>query len=592
MTSGSRTIFVLFIGICMLVLLALAPAHADEPATYTGSAACAGCHKAEAALWKTSHHALSMQPATVATVRGDFADAAFVHGGVTTTFHRTGDTFRVRTDGSDGKPQDYDIAYTFGVYPLQQYLIAFPGGRLQALGIAWDSRPKDQGGQRWFHLYPDHTPPAGDPMHWTGREQTWNYQCAACHSTNLRKDYDLAGNSYTTAWTDVDVSCEACHGPGSRHVAMAHQPAFGDVRMGLTNWLKPAGTGRWEMDPRTGIARRTEKLVSTEIETCAACHARRSVIVQAPPPGGPFLDSFRPALLEAGMYHADGQIDGEVFEYGSFVQSRMYRAGVTCSNCHEPHSAQLKAAGNGLCAQCHLPAKFDVPEHTHHAAAGPGAQCVNCHMPAKTYMVVHERRDHSFRVPRPDLSASLGTPDACTQCHKDRTPDWAAKSIAGWFPSGRQTQPQYGTALQAGRTGSTDAERQLDALILDPGQPAMARASALPLLPRYASPASGPAIAAAAADLDPLVRAAAPRALGPSAIDTTPEGLRIQVMDEMKVAIFPSGSALPNERVQRGRQGHAPGRFSWLQVATSASLVSAGRVCPKGWQPACGISRA
>jgi predicted CXXCH cytochrome family protein len=512
-------VFSLIAALCFAVLTAAAPARAGEPAVYTGSAACTGCHAAEAALWKTSHHALAMQPAAPAAVLGDFNDKAFAHGGVTTTFHRSGGSFRVRTEGPDGKPQDYDIAYTFGVYPLQQYLIAFPGGRLQALGIAWDSRPADQGGQRWFHLYPDHPPPPGDPVHWTGRDQTWNYQCAACHSTNLRKNYDLAADSYKTAWTDVNVSCEACHGTGSRHVvrAQAGKPASADDGMGLTNRLKPLDNGRWEMDPGTGIARRTEKLVSTEIDTCAACHARRSVIAPAPPPGGPFLDSFLPALLEPGMYHADGQIDGEVFEYGSFLQSRMYRAGVTCSNCHEPHGARLRAEGNALCAQCHMPAKFEVAEHTHHEAGGTGSQCVNCHMPAKTYMVVHERRDHSFRVPRPDLSASLGTPNACTQCHKDRSAGWAAKSVAAWFPNGRQTQPHYGTALQAGRSGGADAERQLDALILDTDQPPMARASALPLLPRYASSASAPAIAAAVADPDPLVRAGAARALGPAA---------------------------------------------------------------------------
>jgi predicted CXXCH cytochrome family protein len=267
------------------------------------------------------------------------------------------------------------------------------------------------------------------------------------------------------------------------------------------------------MNPGTGIAERTEKRVSPEIDTCAACHARRRDIARSPPPGGPFLDSFLPALLEQGLYHADGQIDGEVFEYGSFLQSRMYPAGVTCSDCHEPHAAKLRAEGNTLCAQCHMPAKFDAPAHSHHQPGSTGAQCINCHMASKTYMVVDDRRDHSFRVPRPDLSASLASPNACTQCHLDRSTDWAAKAVAGWYPNGRQTKPHYGTALFAGRSGGADAERQLDALILDRDQPAIARASALPLLPHYASAASAPAIAAAVADPDPLVRAAAPRAL-------------------------------------------------------------------------------
>jgi predicted CXXCH cytochrome family protein len=256
-----------------------------------------------------------------------------------------------------------------------------------------------------------------------------------------------------------------------------------------------------------------EKLVSTELETCAACHSRRKVIANNPTPGAPYLDAYLPALLESGLYHADGQIDGEVYEYGSFLQSRMHAAGVTCANCHDPHSAKLRAEGNALCAQCHLPEKFDVAAHHHHRPGSTGAQCVNCHMPTKNYMVVDARRDHSIRVPRPDLSVSLGTPNACTQCHADRPAQWAAETVAGWYPKGRQTTPHYGTALHAGRVGAADAEQQLDRLILDQSQPAIARASALALLMPYASPASEPAIKAAIADGDPLVRMAAPRAL-------------------------------------------------------------------------------
>ena len=497
-------------------------AGADHPPTFVGTEACAGCHTAQFDAWKGSHHALAMQPATTARVLGDFADAKLEHFGVTTTFYRDGEKLMVRTDGPDGALHDYPIAYTFGVYPLQQYLIAFPGGRLQALGIAWDSRPKEQGGQRWFELYPGQQLNPGDPLHWTGRDQTWNYQCADCHSTDLKKNYDLASNTYATSWTDLDVGCEACHGPGSRHLAWAKAHPEGSAypsgtdasRMSLTNWLKPTDIGHWEMNPETGIARRTEKLgVSTELETCAACHSRRKVIAKNAAPGAPYLDAYLPALLEPGLYHADGQIDGEVYEYGSFLQSRMHAVGVTCSSCHDPHSAKLRAEGNALCAQCHLPEKFDVAAHHHHRPGSTGAQCVNCHMPTKNYMVVDARRDHSIRVPRPDLSVSLGTPNACTQCHADRPVQWAAETVAGWYPSGRQTNPHYGTALHAGRIGTADAEQQLDRLILDQGQPAIARASALPLLAPYASPASEPAIKAAIRDPDPLVRAAALRAL-------------------------------------------------------------------------------
>ncbi len=468
-----------------------------------------------------------MQKAEAATVLGDFANATLTHHGVTTTFSRDGEKFMVRTDGPDGALHDYEIAYTFGVYPLQQYLIAFPGGRYQALGIAWDSRPKDQGGQRWFHLYPEQTLRAGDRLHWTGRDQTWNYQCASCHSTDLKKNYDLAANTYATRWNDLDVACEACHGPGSRHVAWAearkaessgpsqaepnHPPETG--RMGLTIRLDPSNHGQWRMNPETGIAQRVEPLNTQELDVCAGCHSRRKVIAKDPPAGAAFLDSYLPALLEPSLYHADGQIDGEVFEYGSFVQSRMYLAGVTCSNCHEPHSLALREQGNGLCAQCHLPAKFDVAEHHHHPQGSAGAQCVNCHMPSKTYMVVDDRRDHSIRVPRPDLAASTGAPDACSQCHAGKTAEWAAQHIAEWFPNGRQTTPHFGAALYAGRTSAADAEHRLDTLIVDQGQPAIARASALALLAPLATPASENTIKAAISDPDPLVRAAVPRAL-------------------------------------------------------------------------------
>ncbi len=507
------------IALALLGLAWLSPVRAQEPARFVGVTACTACHAAQAEQWKTSHHARAMQEATPETVLGDFSGARLTAFGVPTIFSRAGDRFVVRTEGADAFPHEYDIAYTFGVDPLQQYLIRLPGGRLQAFGIAWDTRPKEQGGQRWFNLYPDQQLRAGEPLHWTGRDQTWNYQCAACHSTDLHKGFDLATNSYATTYADIDVACEACHGAGSNHVAWAasRPVSAGAVppgdRMGLTNWLRPTDAGRWAMDPATGIAHRTAPLASAELDTCAPCHARRKPLVDTPAAGAPFLDAYLPALLDPGRYFPDGQIDGEVFEYGSFVQSRMHLAGVTCSDCHAPHSLKLRAEGNAVCLQCHLPARFDTGGHHHHEAGSAGAQCIACHMPTRTYMIVHQRHDHSIRVPRPDLSAALGTPNACTQCHTGRSADWAAHAVAGWYPAGRQTTPQFGTALQAGRTGLPDSERLLDALILAAGQPPIARATALAFLRDQATAASEAAVKAAVVDPSPLVRSAAPRAL-------------------------------------------------------------------------------
>ncbi len=315
-------------------------------------------------------------------------------------------------------------------------------------------------------------------------------------------------------------------------------------------WLKATDTGHWEMTPQTGIAHRTEPLVSGELDSCAACHSRRKVIEKNPVPGTRFLNSYLPAGLRPDLYHPDGQIDGEVFEYGSFLQSRMHHAGVTCSDCHEPHGLGLRAEGNALCAQCHMPAKFDVVEHHHHTPGSVGAACTSCHMPAKTYMIVDPRRDHSLRVPRPDLSVSLGTPNACTQCHGGKSAEWAAAAVAAWFPHGRQTTPHFGTALQAGRTGAADAEQQLDRLILDPGQPAIARATALSMLATHLSPASASAIKAAIVDPDPLVRSAAPAVLAAATTPDILQAMAVLLSDPVRAVRIEAARALAGTNPQ------------------------------------------
>jgi len=491
---------------------------ASSPA-YVGEKRCAPCHAEEAEAWRHSHHALAMQPANDGTVLGDFKEARFHKDAVTSNFYKKDNQFYVRTDGPDGKLQDYTIPYTFGVFPLQQYLIPFPNGRIQCLGIAWDSRPRDGAGQRWFHLYPSQKMPHTDPLYWTGRNQTWNYMCASCHSTNLRANYDLATDSYATTWSEIDVSCESCHGPGSEHVAWAerrkkasYQPAEGAT--GLVVNLKPA-SGSWFLEPGAETMRwKGEARSHQEVETCAPCHSRRRPITGNYEPGSRYLDAYVPALLQEGVYYADGQIQEEDYEYGSFLQSKMYRVGVTCSDCHNPHSAKLASADlNAVCGKCHSLTKFDSEQHHHHKAGGEGARCVNCHMTTRTYMVVDVRRDHSFRVPRPDFSVAYGTPNACTQCHKDKSAKWAAEAVTRWYGPNRRQGPDFVQAIDAGRRGLPNAEKALAALIADPAQPGIARATALSLLRAYLTPASIPAVQVALADSDALVRREAVGAL-------------------------------------------------------------------------------
>jgi predicted CXXCH cytochrome family protein len=493
------------------------PATAPATLSFVGGARCGTCHAKEAEAHRGSDHARAMRPATQEAVLGDFGGARLTHRGVTSTFTRRDGQFVVRTEGPDGQAGDFAIAYTFGADPLQQYLIPFPGGRLQALALAWDTRPAAQGGQRWFSLYPERFPPS-DPLHWTGREQTWNFQCAECHSTDLRKGYDPAANRYATTWAEISVSCEACHGPGSAHVAWAEarRPGGPPAAPGTTGLPVPLGRGpgAWTIrDPQRGIAEWVGPARSTaEVDACARCHARRRPIVDPYPYGQPLLDTHEPALLEAGLYHPDGQILGEVFEWGSFVQSRMFRAGVTCSDCHDPHAGTLRAPGNAVCAGCHRSDRFDAPGHHHHKPDGEGARCVSCHMAARTYMVVDPRRDHSFRVPRPDLALVLETPDACTGCHRDRPARWAAAQVAAWYGSARAERPHFARVLEAGRRRLPQAERALAALAQDRQEAPIVRATALALIGGSRAEVAA-AVEAALGDGDALVRMAALRAV-------------------------------------------------------------------------------
>jgi predicted CXXCH cytochrome family protein len=530
---------------------AAAPAAPLAAATHLGASACAQCHPKETGAWRGSQHDRAMQVAGEATVLGDFANAKFGHAGVTSTFFRRNGKFYVNTDGPEGKLADFEIRYTFGVAPLQQYLIELPGGRLQALGIAWDSRPKDEGGQRWFHLYPGRKLEAGDPLHWTGIDQNWNHQCADCHSTNLRKGYDEASGRFRTTWTDLNVGCEACHGPGSDHAAWAKKEGdwqrFGGNK-GLTAVLDERHGVTWTLTADAASAARSKPRASErEIEVCARCHARRGQFSDDYAAGQPLHDAFRPALLEAGLYYPDGEQRDEVYTYASFLQSRMHARGVTCSDCHDPHTQKLRAPGNALCAQCHQPAKFDRAEHHRHRPGTPAAQCVACHMPATTYMVVDPRRDHSFRIPRPDRTLSMGAPNACNQCHVKESAKWAADQLRNWYPQPKPGFQGFAEALHAGDRGAPGARDALLGVVSDPAQAPIARASAITRLGRFLSPAALPAVASALNDPDANLRLAAVQALANADPATRLRYLPQRLADPARVVRMEAARALAGD---------------------------------------------
>ena len=468
---------------------------------YVSEASCGSCHAAAAAAWQGSHHDLAMQPANEATVLGDFGDTAFTVNGETNRFLKREGRFYVATTGPDGKPGEFEVTHTFGISPLQQYLAVLPGGRLQSLTVAWHV---DE--QRWFYLHPGEFIDHASPRHWSGRLYRWNDRCAECHATHLRMGYRGDTDTFETTWSRDDVGCQACHGPAEAHLRWANQPEDERVADGTFGLVVPT----------SGVDG------PTQVAACAPCHARRHPLTPEPRPGTPLLDNYMPALLRGELYHADGQIDDEVYVYGSFVQSKMYMRGVRCTDCHDPHSLALKAEGDALCVQCHNPAgnprfetlvrkSYATPAHHFHEQGSEAARCVSCHMPAKTYMVVDPRRDHSMRIPRPDLSAAIGTPNACNGCHTDQTAAWAAEAVIRWYGTDTSRQPHYGQVFARARRGDTEVLEDLQQLALDKNQPGIVRATAVSHLGPHGLEARE-AVAAALADEDPLVRATAVRA--------------------------------------------------------------------------------
>ena len=495
-----------------LLLLCSSVTSFANDAGFVGSDSCRDCHASEHQAWQGSHHDLAMQLPGPDTVLGDFDDATFTYNGITTRFFQDGDKYMVRTDGEDGKLTDFEVAYVFGVYPLQQYLLPLSRGRLQTLSIAWDARPAPEGGQRWYHLYPDEPIDYQDPLHWTGPYQNWNTRCAECHSTDLQKNYDRQTRTFDTQYAEIDVACEACHGPGKRHLALAEADELGSAHAGGFDTAL-GQRGLWSFPEGESIARRKEPLQSrAQIDSCGRCHSRRGNLGDYHY-GADLLDTHRLSLPQSPLYHYDGQILDEVYVYGSFVQSKMHQAGVVCSNCHEPHSNALRAPGNGVCAQCHKPATYDTPEHHFHPAQSDGASCANCHMPETTYMVVDPRRDHSMRVPRPDLSVVMGTPNACTQCHTDQTDQWALDALRERGVSFRDTGSHPARSFAAFDQGDARAIPRLSQLANDESAAPIWRATAMEALGQAGGREATQTMAALLYHDDSIIRTSTVRSL-------------------------------------------------------------------------------
>lgn len=470
---------------CLLLAISYGTAYAipndeDHTQRFVDNKRCLSCHAEQAEQWQGSHHQQAMQVADPKTVLGDFDNRLFSDAGVTSRFFQKNGKYFVNTPGEDGEAADFEVKYTFGVEPLQQYLLALPKGRLQAFTVAWDTEK-----EQWFDLYPDEKFKLSDDLHWTRRSFTANSSCIDCHTTNMKLGFDVEKQSYQTQWNEINVSCQSCHGPGADHVDWAEN---------LDGTQKPT-PGQGSENDKGLVVNYRQMNNKGFVETCAQCHSRRVPLSQDHVHGRNLMDDFLPELLQEGLYHADGQILDEVFVYGSFVQSKMYKSGVSCNDCHNPHSLKLRKPGNAVCTQCHQAeppkqdfqtlkaAVYDSKEHHFHPPNSEGAACVNCHMPATTYMQVDPRRDHSFRIPRPDLSKKWGTPNACTACHTDQSADWAIEAMNRWYGEKWQQGPSLAGLMTQARQGRQNTHDPLLDVILDPEQAAIIRATALQLVP-------------------------------------------------------------------------------------------------------------
>ncbi|WP_394140449.1 tetratricopeptide repeat protein [Vibrio chagasii] len=458
-------------------------------ATYIGSEACIDCHSAEVEAWQGSHHDMAMKHATDDSVLGNFDNQTITHQGKPNRFFRKGDEFLVNIEGPDGQFKDYKISYTFAFEPLQQYMVEFEDGRVQLIPFAWDSRTESEGGQRWFHLYPDTT--NTDEFYWTNSGQNWNFMCADCHSTNLEKNYDMASNTYSTTWSEINVGCEACHGPASEHVEQAKQAAHSDKANSGKSVQLTAHYGfdrdlsksvkEWVYQEGNSTLQPKDIIHTNQVQTCAQCHSRRTQLNEtADHVKGSFFDKYRLSLISPELYHHDGQIYDEDYVYGSFLQSAMAEKGVTCTNCHDPHTAELKIAEEAVCSQCHIASEYTPEKHTFHEANTEASICTTCHMPETTYMEVDPRRDHSWHVPRPDISQHIKTPNVCTSCHEDKTDQWADKQIGQWFPDSKyRNQQHFAVAFYADSIGHRGAEDALAYSAQDSSLSNIIRASSL-----------------------------------------------------------------------------------------------------------------
>jgi tetratricopeptide (TPR) repeat protein len=490
-----------------------ASSSTNEFAAYAGSASCENCHREEYNVWRASHHGLAERAPAADMDRAAFVPARSFSAGVEhAAVQWDGTNFLVTCVGLSRSNETHRVVRVIGNDPLRQFVVSFPGGRLQSLEASYDPHRNE-----WFDSFGQENRQPGEWGHWTGRGMNWNDMCAVCHNTRLHKNYDAAVDAYHTTMAERTVGCEACHGPMQAHVDWQHQ---------------------YGQSSRVDVT--VPKLTKQQkFDNCGYCHSRRGELTADFQPGDDFFDHASLAIVDASdTFYPDGQIREEDYEFTAFHGSHMHAAGVTCLDCHNPHSGKTLLPGNYLCLRCHSGSypkapKIDPVAHSHHQVFGydatnkvfntdlmaykmvaiagaikeTGGECVNCHMPQTVYMQRHGRHDHGFTSPDPWLTKESGIPNACNRCHADKSVDWAVATTEKWYgdkmnrPARARTQ-----ILVKARNGDPDTPSLLMNLLIGNDTPYW-KAVAAGFLGQWAEqPSAKDALLQALKSDSPLVR--------------------------------------------------------------------------------------
>lgn len=445
-----------------------------------------------------------LQPASPATVLGDFTGAPVTLRGKAFTMERLPDRFVIRGAFPAARIESHAVDFTLGSRRVQHYLTRLPDGRIVVLPPTWDVEKRE-----WFHnldiVYPDES--ALNPV------QVWNSNCYGCHVSAGQKGFDSTRLTYATNWTDFGTNCERCHGPGAAHAAKYAPAAMAAAT--------PAGGTAMVVPSKLPADRSTM--------VCAQCHSLRDITVPGFTAGADYFDHFTPVLeygqkaTEDPPYWPDGRPRRFSNDAIGLWQSQCFlQGGATCVTCHiDPHepnierNAQLARANDGLCVSCHLGIARDAPRHTRHAPESAGASCIACHMPRTVISLRSRMPDHTISVPAPENTVAHGIPNACTDCHQDKPASWAVATLAEWVPDGRRRRlVERAETFVAARRRDPAAVEHLIAMAGDDRQPPLARANALGYLRAFPGPAAQAALSNAATSEHAALRLTAALGLG------------------------------------------------------------------------------